>query len=101
MQSNQPKAPYRRLWKKVDLGKLVSVSVTKRFGQNVQKLRFAANLTQEQLSEFADIDRSFVQKIEAGTSSPTVEVGVRIRPALKCSWSDLLQSTTVRLRWEF
>ena len=57
----------------------------------MQKLRFAANLTQEQLSEFAEIDRSFVQKIEAGTSAPTVEVLVRIRRALKCPWSDLLR----------
>jgi transcriptional regulator with XRE-family HTH domain len=67
------------------------VTVTRQFGQNVQKLRSAAKLTQEQLSEFADIDRSFVQKIEAGTSAPTVEVLVRIRRALKCAWSDLLQ----------
>jgi transcriptional regulator with XRE-family HTH domain len=43
-----------------------------------------ANLTQEQLAERADIDRSFMQKIEAGTSTPTVEVLVRLRRAVKC-----------------
>jgi transcriptional regulator with XRE-family HTH domain len=66
------------------------VSVTRQFGQNVHKLRNAAEMTQEQLAERADIDRSFVQKIEAGASSPTVEVLVRLRRALKCQWSDLL-----------
>jgi transcriptional regulator with XRE-family HTH domain len=66
------------------------VSVTRNFGQNVYNLRNAAGMTQEQLAERADIDRSFVQKIEAGSSTPTVEVLVRLRRALKCQWGDLL-----------
>jgi transcriptional regulator with XRE-family HTH domain len=67
------------------------VSVTRQFGQNVYKLRNAAEMTQEQLAERADIDRSFVQKIEAGSSAPTIEVLVRLRRAFKCQWGDLLQ----------
>lgn len=59
------------------------------FGQNVYKQRNAAHLTQDQLAEKADIDRSFVQKIEAGLSSPTVDVVLRLRRALRCKWSDL------------
>jgi transcriptional regulator with XRE-family HTH domain len=36
-------------------------------------MRAKAALTQEELAEKADIDRSQVQRIENGTSSPTVE----------------------------
>lgn len=59
------------------------------FGQNVQRLRMHLEMTQEQLCESAEIDRSYLQRIEKGSSSPTVEVAARLRAALKCSWDDL------------
>ena len=46
-------------------------------------------MTQEQLCELAEIDRSYLQRIEKGTSSPTVDVAVRLRKALGSSWDDL------------
>jgi transcriptional regulator with XRE-family HTH domain len=50
-----------------------------------------SNLTQERLSDLASIDRSFVQRIEAGTSSPTAEVLIRLKRAFGCSWEELFQ----------
>jgi transcriptional regulator with XRE-family HTH domain len=50
----------------------------------------AAKMTQEQLSEIAEVDRSYLQRIEAGTTNPTFDVLVRLLRALKCSWNDLL-----------
>jgi DNA-binding XRE family transcriptional regulator len=60
------------------------------FGRNVARMRARAALTQEQLAEKADIDRSQVQRIENGTSSPTVETATRLKRSLRCSWKELL-----------
>ncbi|MEZ0257651.1 MAG: helix-turn-helix domain-containing protein [Chthoniobacter sp.] len=67
------------------------MSPRKIFGQNLSRLRHAAGLTQEQLCERADIDRSYLQRIETGSSSPTVEVAQRLRRGLQCSWDTLMQ----------
>ena len=67
------------------------MKITKRLGQNIQKLRVNGGLTQDQVSDSATIDRSFVQRIEAGTSSSTAEVLIRLKRALKCSWDELFQ----------
>ena len=48
-------------------------------------------MTQDELSEHADIDRRYVQRIEAGTANPGIDVMARIREALKCSWDDLIK----------
>jgi transcriptional regulator with XRE-family HTH domain len=61
------------------------------FGQSVYRLRNSANLTQEQLAEKADISRRYVQMIEAGRYTPTIDVASRLRKALGVSWEDLLK----------
>jgi transcriptional regulator with XRE-family HTH domain len=61
------------------------------FGKNVNRLRNLANLTQEQLSERADISRRYLQMIEAGSYVPTIEVASRLRVALKLTWDELLR----------
>lgn len=60
-----------------------------KFGKNVNRLRNLANLTQEQLSERADISRRYLQMIEAGRYVPTIAVAAKIRKALKLSWDEL------------
>jgi len=60
-----------------------------KFGKNVNRLRNLANLTQEQLSERADISRRYLQMIEAGRYVPTIEVAAKLRKALKLSWDEL------------
>jgi transcriptional regulator with XRE-family HTH domain len=62
-----------------------------KFGKNVNRLRNLANLTQEQLSERADISRRYLQMIEAGQFVPTIEVAAKIRSALKLTWDELLR----------
>ncbi len=53
----------------------------------MSRLRIQAGLTQERLCEKAEIDRSYLQRIEKGTSNPTVDVTIRLRKALGCEWS--------------
>jgi len=62
-----------------------------KFGRNVNRLRNLANLTQEQLSERADISRRYLQMLEAGQYVPTVEVAARLRAALKITWDELMR----------
>ena len=61
------------------------------FGRNLVHLRFQANLTQEQLCEKANIDRSYLQRMERASSNPTLKVLARLKNALGCSWDVLLR----------
>lgn len=66
-------------------------ALSRKFGKNVNRLRTAAGLTQEQLVEKGDISRRFLQEIESGQKLPTVRVLARLRKSLNCTWDDLLQ----------
>lgn len=65
-------------------------ALSRKFGNNVNRLRTAAGLTQEQLVEKGDISRRFLQEIESGQKLPTVRVLARLRKSLNCTWDDLL-----------
>jgi transcriptional regulator with XRE-family HTH domain len=47
-------------------------------------------MTQEDLCEAANIDRSYLQRIESGTMNPSFDVLRRLVKALKVSWLDIL-----------
>ena len=46
-------------------------------------------LTQDDLAGLAEIDRRYVQRIEAGTANPGVDVLFRIRESLQVTWEEL------------
>ena len=48
-------------------------------------------LTQDDLAGLAEIDRRYVQRIEAGTANPGIDVICRVREALSASWDELLR----------
>ena len=60
-------------------------------GRNINRLRMERGLTQDDLAERAEIDRRYVQRIEAGTANPGIDVICRLRKALRASWDDLLR----------
>jgi len=60
-------------------------------GRNVCRLRQQRNMTQEDLAEGAEIDRRYVQRIEAGTANPGFDIVARVRRALDCTWDELLK----------
>ena len=64
---------------------------SQKFGQTVNRLRTHRQLTQEKLCEAAEIDRSYLQRIEGGTSSPTIDVALRLKKALRCTWEELFK----------
>ena len=48
-------------------------------------------MTQDDLAGLAEIDRRYVQRIEAGTANPGIDVICRVREALRASWDEMLR----------
>ena len=60
-----------------------------RFGGNLRRERLAAGLTQERLSELADLNIRTLQKIEAGQTNILFTTAIRLRESLGCNWERL------------
>jgi transcriptional regulator with XRE-family HTH domain len=60
-----------------------------RFGENVRALREKRELTQERLSELAELDQTYISGIENGTRNPTILSVARIAKALKTTVASL------------
>ena len=60
-------------------------------GKNINRLRTQRGLTQDDLAGLAEIDRRYVQRIEAGTANPGIDVICRVREALRASWDEMLR----------
>ncbi|MEW6600801.1 MAG: helix-turn-helix transcriptional regulator [Nitrospirota bacterium] len=65
-------------------------------GMRIRCLREKAGLTQMQLAFMSDLDRSFIQKVEHGRQSISLENAWMIAGALKCELSDIVFSTQGR-----
>ena len=58
---------------------------------NLQQLRKAANLTQQELSEAAEVSRKSINAIENGIYIPSTVLALKIAKTLKCRVEDLFQ----------
>lgn len=61
--------------------------------ENIRRERVAAKLTQEKLSELAEMDITNLQRIEAGRYNTKVLTLIRLKTALDVSWEELLPDT--------
>jgi transcriptional regulator with XRE-family HTH domain len=61
-----------------------------RVGLELRKAREEAELTQEELSFAAEIDRTYVSQLERNLKSPTVDVLFRICDAMDISASEFI-----------
>ena len=66
------------------------VALTK-FGGNVRRLRESAEMTQERLSELAELHQTYISGIENGSRNPTILSAARIAKALKSSVAELCE----------
>jgi transcriptional regulator with XRE-family HTH domain len=57
--------------------------------RNIRRIRVARGLSQEALAEDAEIDRTYVNRLERNLENPTVLVLERLAAALKCKVGDL------------
>lgn len=62
----------------------------------LRAVREKAGLTQEQLAELVGVKRTAINKIEAGTRSPSLKVGLRLQTILGVPIARLLESASDR-----
>ncbi|MEQ1854689.1 MAG: helix-turn-helix transcriptional regulator, partial [Chthoniobacteraceae bacterium] len=68
----------------------MQASRQKIFGQNLNRLRTGDDLTQEAFAEKADVDRSYVQRVEAEESAPGLDVICQFCEALGVEPNELM-----------
>ena len=59
-------------------------------GQNVRRLRLAADLSQEAVAELMGVDRAYVSALELGKRNPTILTLWHVAEALKVQLKDLV-----------
>lgn len=70
----------------------------KAFGQAVREQRLKRGLSQEQLAEAAQVERSHMGKVERGEHLPSLTVVLRLAEALSCRPGKLLDRIAELLR---
>jgi transcriptional regulator with XRE-family HTH domain len=66
------------------------VDPTAQFAENMRRLRLAAGLTQERLSEVAQMDAAEISRLERGGRDPQLFTIVRVARGLGVTPSELL-----------
>ncbi|HBK3325402.1 TPA: helix-turn-helix transcriptional regulator [Vibrio parahaemolyticus] len=64
--------------------------LAKKFGHNVRSMRKDKGISQDKLALSADIDRSYVGRIERGEVNITLEKVYQIAAVLQCDVRELL-----------
>lgn len=64
------------------------LAITRAFGEFLSGAREARHLTQEQLAELADLDRTTVSKIERGIVNPRLVTVNKLAVALEDHFAD-------------
>jgi len=65
------------------------MDVRRRVGLNVQQLRRARGLSQEELAHRSDIHQTYLSGVETGRRNPSIQVLQRIATALEGDIEDL------------
>lgn len=60
------------------------------FGQALREYRVAASLSQERLSELADLDRTFISLLERGFRSPSLDTLLALARGLNITVATLV-----------
>ena len=63
----------------------------KKLLNNLEELRKSANLTQQELSESADVSRKSINAIENGIYVPSTVLALKISKTLGCEVEDLFK----------
>jgi len=72
--------------------------VARAFGAVLRAARTDAGITQEQLAEFAHMDRTYPSLIERGLRQPTIGRVIAVADALRIEPGTLVTMTVARLR---
>ncbi len=80
----------------VDQGVTMNSSLQIQFGLNVRDKRKQLGITQDELAHLADMDRSYVGRIERGEANITLDILYKIASCLNCSPLSLLPDTSLQ-----
>jgi transcriptional regulator with XRE-family HTH domain len=72
--------------------------VARAFGLALRAARNAQGISQDQLSEICDFDRTYPSLLERGLRGPTMTMLFRLADALGVDPAQLVSDTTARLR---
>lgn len=64
---------------------------SKKLGGNLKAIRISNKITQSELAELLDVDKSFVSNIENGKSNPTLSTITSLAKALKVPVDELFK----------
>jgi predicted transcriptional regulator len=82
------------------MGADLNVVLIRSFAVELKLRRAELGISQEQLALRAEINRTFVGKIETGRSQPTLSVLYRLIESLECDFPDFWSSVIKRYRKE-
>lgn len=63
----------------------------KKLINNLEELRKSSGLTQQELSQYAEVSRKSINAIENGIYIPSTVLALKIAKTLKCKVEDLFQ----------
>jgi len=65
-------------------------------GNNIRKIRLRKNITQVELAEKCDFEKSNMRRIEAGNTNPTIKTLLKIANGLDVTIVDLLKDVKIK-----
>jgi transcriptional regulator with XRE-family HTH domain len=68
--------------------------LVKYIGRNLQKLRLKKNLSQQQIADFARMERATISKLENGRAATLMTLVQVLRALKKLDWLEALESET-------
>lgn len=74
--------------------KIVRPEVVRQFAERLREIRRSVGLTQRQLADAAHLSEGYVARLEAGDTSPGLDLMSRLAAALNVPLTDLLPATT-------
>lgn len=70
------------------------VELVDEIGRSIKALRHTRGMTQSELAEESDLDRSYISSIEKGDRNPTVDTIARIAESLNLTFAELMEEAT-------
>lgn len=74
--------------------KIARPEVVKQFGERLREVRRSLGITQRELAEKAHLSEGYVARLEAGDTSPGLDLMSRLAAALNVLLTDLLPAAT-------
>jgi len=71
-------------------------ALVRSFAVELKARRVALQLSQEELAYRAEVNRTYVAKLELAQNQPTLSIMYRLARALNCELPELLQATLCR-----